>query len=83
MKLSKNLSLSEVTFSQTALRRDIDNSPTEAHIKNLKYVAEKVFQPIRDNFEVPIYISSGYRSQALNEAIGGSSRSFPFTRNGP
>ena len=76
MKLSKNLSLSEVTYSQTALRRDIDNSPTEAHIKNLKYVAEKVFQPIRDNFGVPIYISSGYRSQALNEAIGGSSRSF-------
>lgn len=76
MKLSKNLSLSEVTYSQTALRKDIDNSPTETHIENLKYVAEKVFQPIRDHFGVPIYISSGYRSQALNEAIGGSSRSF-------
>ena len=76
MKLSKNLSLSEVTYSQTALRKDIDNSPTEAHIENLKYVAEKVFQPIRDYFGAPIYISSGYRSQALNEAIGGSTRSF-------
>ena len=38
MKLSKNLSLSEVTYSQTALRRDIDNTPTEEHIENLKYV---------------------------------------------
>ena len=76
MKLSKNLSLNEVTKSNTAERRGIDNSPTEAHIKNLKYVAEKVFQPIREYFGVPIYVSSGYRSQALNEAIGGSPRSF-------
>ena len=76
MKLSKNLSLSEVTKSNTAMRRGIDNNPTEAHIENLKYVAEKVFQPIRNHFGVPIYISSGYRSQTLNEAIGGSPRSF-------
>jgi len=76
MKLSKNLSLNEVTKSNTAERRGIDNSPTEAHIKNLKYIAEEVFQPLRDNFGVPIYISSGYRSPALNEAIGGSPRSF-------
>ena len=76
MKLSKNLSLSEVTYSQTAIRKDIDNSPTGAHIENLKYVAEKVFQPIREHFDVPIYISSGYRSKALNEAIGGSQTSF-------
>jgi len=76
MKLSKNLSLDEVIKSNTAIRRGIDNTPTEEHIKNLKYIAEKIFQPIREHFGVPIYISSGYRSQALNEAIGGSSRSF-------
>jgi len=76
MKLSKNLSLDEVIYSQTALRRDIDNTPTEEHIKNLKYVAEKIFQPIREHFGVPIYVSSGYRSKDLNEAIGGSPRSF-------
>ena len=76
MKLSKNLSLNEVTKSDTALRRGIDNTPTEEHIENLKYVAEKVFQPIREHFGVPIYISSGYRSKALNEAIGGSKTSF-------
>ena len=76
MKLSKNLSLDEVIYSQTALRRDIDNTPTEEHIENLKYVAEKIFQPIREHFGVPIYVSSGYRSNDLNEAIGGSPRSF-------
>jgi hypothetical protein len=42
----------------------------------MKYLAEKVFQPIRDHFNVPIHISSGYRSKALNEAIGGSNASF-------
>ena len=76
MKLSKNLSLDEVIYSQTALRRDIDNTPTKEHIENLKYVAEKIFQPIREHFGVPIYVSSGYRSKDLNEAIGGSPRSF-------
>ena len=76
MKLSKNLSLSEVIKSNTALRRGIDNTPTDAHIENLKYLAEKVFQPLREHFGVPIYISSGYRSKSLNEAIGGSKTSF-------
>ena len=76
MKLSQNLSLNEVTKSNTAMRRGIDNTPSEEHLKNLKYVAEKVFQPIREHFGVPIYISSGYRSPELNEAIGGSPRSF-------
>lgn len=76
MKLSKNLSLSEVIKSSTAIRRGLDNTPTDEHIENLKYLAEKVFQPLREHFGVPIYVSSGYRSKALNEAIGGSLRSF-------
>jgi len=76
MKLSNNLSLSEVTKSNTAIRRGIDNMPTDAHIENLKYLAEKVFQPIREHFGCPIFVSSGYRSKDLNEAIGGSQRSF-------
>lgn len=75
MKLSKNLSLKEMTKSRTALRRGIDNSPTPEHIENMKALAENIFQPIRDYFGVPIYISSGYRSEALNNAIGGSKTS--------
>ena len=76
MKLSKNLWLSEVTKSNTAIRRGIDNSPDNLHIANLKYLAEKVFQPVREHFGCPIFVSSGYRSEALNEAIGGSKKSF-------
>ena len=75
MMLSKNLSLSEMIKSTTAKRRGIDNSPTEEHIENMKVLAEKIFQPIRDYFGVPFSISSGYRSEALNKAIGGSKTS--------
>ena len=46
--------------------------PTPQHIENFKKLAENVFQPIREHFGVPIHISSGYRSKALNTAVGGS-----------
>lgn len=72
MQLSKNLVLAEVTRSETAKRKGISNMPTPEHIENFKLLAEKVFQPIRDHFGVPIHISSGYRSKELNTAIGGS-----------
>jgi zinc D-Ala-D-Ala carboxypeptidase len=75
MQLSKNLALAEVIRSETAKRRGISNMPTPEHIENFKKLAEKVFQPIREHFGVPIHISSGYRSSALNKAVGGSSSS--------
>ena len=75
MKLSANFSLSEMTKSQTAIRKDIDNTPTQEHIDNLKYVAENLLQPIRDHFGKPVTVSSGYRSVELCEAIGSSSNS--------
>ncbi len=75
MKLSKNLSLAEVIKSTTAKRLGIDNTPDEWTIGNLKAIAEHVFQPLRDAFQCPIYVSSGYRSADLNSAIGGSKRS--------
>lgn len=75
MKLSNNLSLAEVMRSETAKRKGISNMPTEAHIENFKLLAEKVFEPIREHFGAPIHISSGYRSAALNKAVGGSSSS--------
>ena len=72
MQLSKNLVLAEVIRSETAKRKGISNMPTPEHIENFKKLAENVFQPIRDHFGVPIYISSGYRIKALNKAVGGS-----------
>lgn len=75
MKLSKNLTLSEMTKSLTAKRLGIDNNPTELHFKNMQVLAKNIFQPIRDYFGVPLSVSSGYRSEALNKAIGGSKTS--------
>tara|TARA_Y100000385_G_scaffold217661_1_gene226840 strand:- start:2813 stop:3283 length:471 start_codon:yes stop_codon:yes gene_type:complete len=75
LKLSKNLNLAEVLRSETAKRRKIDNAPTDEHIENLRILAANIFQPMRDHFGKAIYISSGYRSEALNKAIKGSKTS--------
>lgn len=75
MKISVHLDLSELISSDTAKRKGISNMPTDAHLANLRVVAENVFEPIREHFATPIYISSGYRSEALNKAIGGSKTS--------
>ena len=72
MKISEHLDLSEVTRSDMAKRKGISNMPTPEHIENFKKLAQNIFEPIRKHFGVPIMISSGYRSKALNTAIGGS-----------
>lgn len=72
MQLSKHLLLAEVMRSESAKRLGISNMPTPQHIENFKKLAENVFEAIRNHFNIPIHISSGYRSQALNAAIGGS-----------
>lgn len=75
MKLSNNLSLSEVIASDTAKRLGIENTPNDTQIENLKIIANEIFQPLRDHFGVPIFVSSGFRSYKLNKAIGGSTTS--------
>jgi zinc D-Ala-D-Ala carboxypeptidase len=74
-KISSNISYKEATFSQTANRLKIKNVPTEAHLKNMRLVAEKVFQPLREWCEHPIRINSMYRCAELCEAIGSSASS--------
>ena len=80
MKLSQNFSLRELTKSQTAERKGISNEPTEEHIENLKLLCTKILQPIRDEWGV-VSISSGYRSQALCEAIVGNQEKYQNSRN--
>lgn len=75
MKLSAHLDLSEVTRSDMAKRKGISNEPTPEHLENFKKLAENVFEKVRVHFGKPILISSGYRSAALNAAIGGASSS--------
>lgn len=67
--------MAEVTYSQTAIKHGISNMPSEAHLKALRRIAEKVFQPAREALGFPIRVSSGYRSGALNKRIGGASAS--------
>ena len=74
MKLTKNFSLEELIRSNTAERKGIDNSPTAEHIHNLVALCENILQPLRDRVKHSIRITSGYRSERLNTAIGGASR---------
>ena len=73
-KMSANFTLREFIKSDTASRRGIDNTPTEVHLENALALFENVVQPVRDRFG-PTILTSGYRSEALNAAIGGSPRS--------
>lgn len=79
MKLSANFSLAELTKSQTASRKGIDNTPSEEAIANLRLVCENILQPVRDHYGIPFSPNSGYRGPELNAAIGGSSRSQHMT----
>lgn len=79
MQLTKNFHLSELISSQTASRFKIDNTPSFEVKNKLKLLCEKVLQPIRDHFDKPVIISSGYRSPAVNRAVGGSSKSQHIT----
>ena len=75
MKLTENFSLNELTKSQTAERKGIDNSPSTEHQENLKSLCEMILQPIRDHFGQVVSVSSGYRSPELCVAIGSSTKS--------
>ena len=75
MQLTANFSLKELTASQTAERKGIDNTPSTEHQENLKSLCTYVLQPIRDHYSRVVSVSSGYRSKALCEAIGSKSTS--------
>jgi hypothetical protein len=74
VKLSQNFTIQEYIKSQTALRQGIDNTPTEEHMGNATALFRNVVQKVRDQFGVTV-INSGYRGEALNKAVGGSSTS--------
>jgi zinc D-Ala-D-Ala carboxypeptidase len=74
-KISKHISYKEGVYSITALRLGLDNDPSDAHLQNMKLLAEKVFEPLRMHVGGPIKINSFYRGPELNAAIGGSAKS--------
>ena len=78
-QLTPHFKLSEFVKSSTANARHIDNTPTEAIVANLKALCEEVLEPLRQWCGKPIIISSGYRSPALNKAVGGAKNSQHMT----
>jgi len=72
MKLTTNFTLAEMTASQVASRNGINNNPTAGQIENLKKLCESILQPIRNHYDAPVIISSGYRSPELCIRIGSS-----------
>tara|TARA_B100000287_G_C20127077_1_gene580741 strand:- start:39 stop:521 length:483 start_codon:yes stop_codon:yes gene_type:complete len=75
IKLSKNFSLREMTFSDTAIRKNISNDPTMEEIVNLTNLCCNILQPVRDNFKKAVRINSGFRSVELCKAVGSSAKS--------
>ena len=75
MKVSDNITYKEALHSNTAKRLGIENVPDEFTFETMQITAEHVFEPVRKHFNEPIYISSFYRCEELNKAIGGSSKS--------
>ena len=87
-KLSQNFNLEEFTTSSTAKAKGISNIPTAQHKNNLKYLCVSTLEPLRallnEKYKtynkkavksVSIKVTSGYRSPALNKAVGGSTTS--------
>ena len=61
--ISDNISFREATYSETASRLKIKNSPTDAHLKAMQTVANEVFQPLREWAGHPIKINSMYSNK--------------------
>ena len=72
MNLSPNFTLAELTKSQIALRRGIQNTPNAEQIEALRALALNVLQPIREHFGKPVVINSGFRNEEVNHLTGGA-----------
>ena len=73
--ISKHISYHEGTYSQTGVRRDLDNTPDDKQLKRMEEVAENLFEPLREWVGGPIKINSFFRGEPVNTAIGGSRKS--------
>jgi zinc D-Ala-D-Ala carboxypeptidase len=75
MNLTKNFTLSEMTKSETALRHQMANDPSESEIENLRVLCENVLQKVRDYYGMGVKVNSGYRHPLVNAKVGGSTTS--------
>jgi len=82
MKISSHVSYREATYSQTAIRNDIDNEPNVDQLENIKILCDRLFEPLRNWVGGAIKINSLFRSEELNQRIGGSKSSQHLSNNG-
>lgn len=71
--------IEELCYSATAKRLGIDNSPNKEVVENLNKLVENVLDPLREKYGKPIMVSSGYRCEKLNKAVGGAAKSQHLT----
>ena len=71
----KYFTIEELSASQTANKKGIDNTPTEEHKINLKALVDNVLDKTREWYGQPIIVTSGYRNNKLNNSIGGVKKS--------
>lgn len=75
MNLTTNFSLAEMTRSDTALRLDLPNTPSQEQITNMQELAFNVLQKVRDHFAKGVKVNSGFRHPNVNAKVGGSKTS--------
>lgn len=71
ISLTAHVTLDEATITNTGL----PNKPDSAVVATLKVTLENIYEPCRAHFKIPIYISSGFRSEDVNRAVGGQQQS--------
>lgn len=74
-QLTEHFTLEELTGSNIARQKGLKNEPNESQIENLKLLCEYILEPIRAKLNIPLFISSGYRSEKVNALAGGSKTS--------
>lgn len=74
-RLSKYFTIQEMSASELAVRKNINNDPDQESLENLKSLCLDVLDPVRELLRAPIHINSGYRNKDVNKAIGGASTS--------
>ncbi len=75
MQLTKNFTYEEFYASDTALKKNINNTPPTSAVVNIVRLADNCMQKIRNHFGVAVIITSGYRCPRLNSAVGGAAKS--------
>lgn len=73
--MGKYFNINELVKSDTATKKKIDNTPTQEIKDNLNQLIDKILDPLRESYGKPIIVSSGYRCEALNKAVGGAKTS--------